>query len=389
MFTPTKWAQMSEGVNKMCLLYIDMNQEHIFNLEGFRELLKEYKLSRWKLTRDQVLAWSRLDKVCPREITFDCGVNVASFLKLLDKKTAKRIARERNVLQEGIGSEVISSLIYEDAIRHERLKTHHTFFSFEFDNSILDLIAKNLGPGHATILALQRAPKPPALHGIGHFVILAVDPVTGKPGILDPQQEKYCSYEAMPLLISPGQFTHFSLYLRLKREKRLKNETTKRVRRSSPEEHTRKKRRIGSPLPQLPGREPSESVERSDSEPIRPASFLGTVQKKKSTQKRGKPPKRSQTRSKSTSATRSASASMPVRRPSPIQEEGEISEREASLSYQQDGSPAFQPDIRYSQSRSLSGPEYNPFAEPEPEPEPAPAPEPVSRPATRASRRKR
>lgn len=370
-----------------------MNQEHIFNLEGFRELLKEYKLSRWKLTRDQVLAWSRLDKVCPREITFDCGVNVASFLNLLDKKTAKRIARERNVLQEGIGSEAISSLIYEDAIRHERLKTHHTFFSFEFDNSILDLIAKNLGPGHATILALQRAPKPPALHGIGHFVILAVDPVTGKPGILDPQQEKYYSYDAMPLLISPGQFTHFSLYLRLKREKRLKNETTEHVRKSSSEQHTQKKRRIGSPIPPPPApapfRVPSESVERSDSLPIRPESFLGTVQKKKGTQKRGKPPKRSQTRSKSTSATRSASAPKPGRRPSPIQEEGEISEREASLSYQQDGSPAFQPDIRYSQSRSLSGPEYNPFAEPEPEPEPAPAPAPVARPATRASRRKR
>lgn len=389
MFTPTKWAQMSEGVNKIFLLYINMNQEHIFNLEGFRELLKEYKLSRWKLTRDQVLAWSRLDKVCPREITFDCGVNVASFLKLLDKKTAKRIARERNVLQEGIGSEVISSLIYEDAIRHERLKTHHTFFSFEFDNSILDLIAKNLGPGHATILALQRAPKPPALHGIGHFVILAVDPVTGKPGILDPQQEKYYSYEAMPLLISAGQFTHFSLYLRLKREKRLKNETTKRVRRSSPEEHTRKKRRIGSPLPQLPGREPSESVERSDSEPIRPASFLGTVQKKKGTLKRGKSKGKSQKRaqSRSRSASRSQSKEKPKRALSPVseeKEEGEVSDHEDSLSYPADVSPAYQPVHKKSKSRSPSGPEYDPVGVTVP----LPVPLPTTR-ATRSSTRKK
>jgi len=322
-----------------------MNQEPVFNLEGFRELLKEYELSRWQLTRKQVLAWSRLDKVCPREIAFDCGVNVSSFLELLDRKTAKRISRQRNVLQEGIGSEVISSLIYEDVIRREYLKTHHAFFSFELDNSILDLITKTLGRGNATIMALQRAPRPPALHGIGHFVILAIDPDTGLPGILDPQQEKYYPYDLIPQLISSGTFTHFGLYLRLMREKRFRNETSKRVRKPRPEQHTRKRRRVGSPLPPLPGREPSESVERSNSESIRPESFLGTVQKKKGTQKqgksKGKPHKRSQ------SAIRSASVvnQQPVRRPSPIQEEGEVSQREASPSYQRDGSPAFQPDI--------------------------------------------
>jgi len=363
-----------------------MNQEPVFNLEGFRELLKEYKLSDWQLTRKQVLAWSRLDKVCPREIAFDCAVNVSSFLELLDRETAKRISRQRNVLQEGIGSEVISSLIYEDVIRREYLKTHHAFFGFELDNSILDLITEKLGRGHATIMALQRAPRPPALHGIGHFVILAIDPDTGLPGILDPQQEKYYPYDLIPQLISSGTFTHFGLYLRLKREKRLGHETSNRVRKPSPEQHTRKKRRVGSPVPTPPAREASESVDRSDTESL--SSISTGPAKKKGTKKRGKSKGKSQKRSQS----RSASRSQRQRSLSPIREEkeeGEVSEREASPSYQRDGSPAFQPDIRYSQSRSPSGPEYNPFAEPEPEPEPFPLSVPTHSPITRATRRKR
>lgn len=371
----------------MCLLYIDMNQEPLFNLEGFRELLKEYKLSDWKLTRKQVLAWSRLDKVCPREIAFDCAVNVSSFLELLDRDTAKLISRQRNVLQEGIGSEVISSLIYEDVIRREYLKTHHAFFNFEFDNSILELITKNLGRGHATIMGLQRAPRPPSLRGIGHFVILAIDPDTGLPGILDPQQEKYYPYDLIPQLISSGTFTHFGLYLRLKREKRLGHETSKRVRKPSPEQHTRKRRRVGSPLPPLPGHEPSESVERSNSEPTAPRASPVHVPKK-GTRKRRKP--KGKSRKRSQSAIRSASVvnQQPVRMPSPIQEEGEVSEREDSPSYQRDGSPAFQPDIRYSQSRSPSGPEYDPVGVTVPEPEPLPVPLPTTR-AARSSARKK
>jgi hypothetical protein len=353
-----------------------MNQEPVFNLEGFRELLKEYELSRWQLTRKQVLAWSRLDKVCPREIAFDCGVNVSSFLELLDRKTAKRISRQRNVLQEGIGSEVISSLIYEDVIRREYLKTHHAFFSFELDNSILDLITKKLGPGHATIMALQRAPRPPALHGIGHFVILAIDPDTGLPGILDPQQEKYYPYDLIPQLISSGTFTHFGLYLRLRRGKRFRNETSKRVRKSSPEQHTRKRRRVGSPAPP-PAREASESVDRSDTESLYPVS-TGPM-KKKGTKKRGKSQKRFQ--------SRSASRSQPVRALSPIsekKEEGEVSDHEDSLSYPTDVSPAFQPVHKRSKSRSPSGPEYDPVGVTMPDPEPVPLPVPL--PSTRSTR---
>jgi hypothetical protein len=361
--------------------------EQVYNADGFRELLKNYTVNRWKLTNDQLNTWSRLDKICPREIAFDCAVNVVTFLNLLDRKMAKPLARIQNVLQKGISTDNVSPLIYEDILRKEYVKTEHEFFNFDFSDENFDLLTRHIRRGYATILAFQKGK---GSQGVGHFVIFFVNPENGYPVLLDPQQETYYSTsEQVASLVSSGQYTHFGLFLRNKREKRHLQETQKRVRKETQEEPTRKRRRIGSPSPAQPFvylRDPSESMERDFSEGRKDVS---------SSKKRGSK-KRSSSRGKS-------QKKRPMRRPSPspILEEGEVEEdirsqsgdnvlesepRAEEISYPRGVSPAYQPARSPTPFRFSSSPSYDPTAEPEPQPVREPTPPPTRR-STRSTKK--
>jgi len=365
-----------------------MNMETL-DIEQFRELLKDYELNRWKITDAKMNAWERLDTVCPRELAKDCAVNVVTFLNLLDRNTAKIISRDLNVRQKGVDFGAIIPYIYEDVIRREYVKTNHVYNIFNMNAPIFELLVRRLGKGYAMIVELLYPSENNSIKG--HCVVLGVTD-NGDPIIVDPQQEAYYrGWETIQTYMNSGKIFGFGAYLRLKREKRLKNETTERVRKPSPEQHTRKKRRIGSPVPPPPAREASESIDRSDTESL--SSVSNGPAKNKRTKKRGKSKGKSQKRSQS----RSASRSQQQRSLSPIREEkeeGEVSDHEDSLSYPDDVSPAFQPVHKKSKSRSPSGPEYDPVgvAEPEPEPEPEPLPVPlpvplaVPLPSTRSTR---
>jgi hypothetical protein len=352
-----------------------MNMETL-DIEQFRELLKDYEVNRWKITDAKMNAWERLDTVCPRELTTDCAVNVVTFLNLLDRNTAKIISRDLNVRQKGVDFGAIIPYIYEDVIRREYVKTNHVYNIFKMNAPVFELLIHHLGKGYAMILELLYTSGNNSTKG--HAVVLGVTD-NGDPILIDPQQETYSrGWETIHTYMNSGKIFGFGAYLRLKRTKRFKNETSERVRKPSPEQHTRKRRRIGSPVPPPPAREASESVDRSDTESTGPA-------KNKRTKKRGKSKGKSQKRSQS----RSASRSQQQRSLSPIREEkeeGEVSDHEDSLSYPTDVSPAYQPVPKKSKSRSPSGPEYDPVGLAEPEPEPLPVPLAVPLPSTRATR---
>jgi len=340
---------------------------HFLNYQQFRNLGRDFLVNRWRISDEQINAWRRLDRVCPKELGADCVINTGAFLGIVDRPTAAAVARQLNVEQRGMSVSQFNPLMYEQILRNERIITHHELRYFEFSEEIFHELRSVIGPGHATILELRGEDPNRPLYG-GHAVILAVA-ADGELIILDPQQEHHHRGQDVYDYIRKEGFYGFGLYLRHRRSARPREET---------ELQLRKPRDIGEPKSKW--RRLNDSPEffpHSSSRSVSPAPSRSPSPEQPAARERS--PAHSKTRKTAKKGKRKTVRLVPVV-PSP--EEGEITEEPAFA----EGSPAYQPTMEISPLTyaASDSPIYDPTAEPERPPTPPRVPTP---PPTRRSTR--
>jgi hypothetical protein len=150
------------------------------------ELLKpDYIIYKWKLDEEQLHNWIRLDSTCPKNKANDCTINVASFLKLIDRDYAESTARYKNSMQIGTTTEELQEAIYGniDSENSTWIKKTIVRVPFELNQQTFDLIRNKLGQGYLTAVNFYR----PDFRR-GHSAIMGVMPDNGL-AIIDPQQQ--------------------------------------------------------------------------------------------------------------------------------------------------------------------------------------------------------
>jgi hypothetical protein len=205
-----------------------------------------YQLLKWRITDDDISEWRCLDSSFPRREAYDCTINVLTFLKLLNRNEAEKIAHKKNVEANQPFSFNKGTYDYE-VINHffniskdDRIRTNeYTFIDFTLESNFIHYLEQSLTPGYGTLINMRCYTKKCSAHAI----IAAVNS-SGKLVMLDPQQVIYYStYAQIEKMIETQNYDSFGLPFKRKSVIR-KADTMLTVRKSHSSQPAKKKRRL-------------------------------------------------------------------------------------------------------------------------------------------------
>lgn len=164
----------------------------------------DFEIYKWKLDPDDLDKWRRLNDACPKDQSKDCAVNVASFLKIIDRNDAEIIAENKNIMQMGTLMEDSQEAIY-NKMDDKSFKKTIINVPILFNKNAFQLIRNKVGEGYLTVMHMYMT------HNVGHSVIIGV--MHNEVIVIDPQQQ-LIYYESNGSLINftkdwPISFLHF------------------------------------------------------------------------------------------------------------------------------------------------------------------------------------
>ena len=209
-----------------------------------------YKLIKWKLDLKQLIKWRCLDETFPRERAADCAINSLRFFNLLDRETAEKIAKQKNLRRVGTDRDEIMSLFLD--IASPKIKNNSVKEStYDINDRTMKKLTEELSPNFATIIAVYQLTNEGKWVN-GHSLIAAVH--DSNLVFIDPQQMiAYLTTESVANMIK--KYTHFSVYFELSKKAHKKpsssssekqTKQTKKQRKSSKKSSTRRSRKSSS-----------------------------------------------------------------------------------------------------------------------------------------------
>lgn len=148
----------------------------------------DYKLYDWKLDMNELKNWNHLHSQCPRSLAMDCAVNVASFLKLINRDYAEAVAQRKNFFKQGSSIDELQEVVYRNVHSENSPWIKKTIIGvpLRLDGDTYNLIREKLKKGYLTSANFYTETNN---IGRGHSVIIGIMP-NNKMAIIDPQQKK-------------------------------------------------------------------------------------------------------------------------------------------------------------------------------------------------------
>ena len=200
------------------------------------------KLMKWKIEQSDLDKWTRLDQHCTKSNAVDCAINTSAFLNILDRDTAEKLAREKNILHNPTYGSELMQLFYNEYVRNTRRNPNTIMKEIPLDHQLLNPLIQMLGPNHGTMINFNRH------NSIGHSMIAAVSK-DNQLVLIDPQQmELFVGNETIVPFLVREKFVSFSLYF-ITREKRVRNETEIQLRKQTTDRKTKRRRIMEKVLP--------------------------------------------------------------------------------------------------------------------------------------------
>ena len=152
------------------------------------------KLQKWKISKEKLVNWKRLNPDVPKNIATDCTINVLHFLGVIEnREIAENLAKYRNVNKRGTYDFELLKFIFESFNKNPEFKVHHVI-----NTKTEEEILNELNNDEYTIAQYRR------VNNMGHSVVITK--LDDEIYVYDPQQEEFCHFQKLPDMIKDQKY---------------------------------------------------------------------------------------------------------------------------------------------------------------------------------------
>ena len=197
------------------------------------------ELVKWKIPKDKLDNWKRLNPDVPKNIATDCAINVLHFLGVIEnREIAEKIAKHKNDNKIGTDYSEILQFIF-DSFYNDKDYTEFKI-NYEIGKKYDEEILNELNNNEYTIALYDR------MNDIGHSVLIAR--LDNEIKLYDPQQEDSCAFQDLNDMIQNKKYVSTRYIIKVRnRLARKHSPTTIKLRKpKSSNDRPIKKRRTSS-----------------------------------------------------------------------------------------------------------------------------------------------
>ena len=155
------------------------------------------ELVKWKIPKEKLVNWKRLNPDVPKNIAIDCAINVLHFLGVIEnREIAEKIAKHKNDNKIGTDYSEILQFIF-DSFYNDKDYTEFKI-NYEIGKKYDEEILNELNNNEYTIALYDR------MNDIGHSVLIAR--LDNEIKLYDPQQEEFCHFQKLPDMIKDQKY---------------------------------------------------------------------------------------------------------------------------------------------------------------------------------------
>jgi hypothetical protein len=192
------------------------------------------KLQKWKIPKEKLINWKRLNPDVPKNIATDCTINVLHFLGVIEnREIAENLAKYRNMNKRGTYNAEVLKFIFDSFNKNPEFKVNHVI-----NTKTEEEILNELNNDEYTIAQYSRA------NTEGHSVIITR--LDNEIYVYDPQQETLCHFQKLPDMIKDQKYVSTDYIIKDKIARTRKSTTIKLRKSKSSNDRPVKRRRTSS-----------------------------------------------------------------------------------------------------------------------------------------------